>query len=76
MMYYMRGAIKPFEAFGNISALKPFRVEAEYLYQNTDDNDTGNGNGWYIEPRYQFENVPWKPMIIYRYSTFDKDYCG
>ena len=74
MMYYMRGAIKPFQVFGDISALKPFRVEAEYMHQDTDDNDIGNGDAWYIEPRYQFDNVPWKPMIIYRYSTFDKDF--
>jgi len=74
LVYNIRGYFKPFEAFDVLPALKPFELEAEYVYENPDDNDTGDGNGGYIAASYQFEKVPWKPDITYRYSRFDKDY--
>jgi hypothetical protein len=73
MIYNIRGDIKPFEAFDVLPTLKPFKLEGEYVYENTDDKDTGNGNGWYIQPSFQFD-VPWKPGITYRYASFDRDY--
>ena len=73
LVYNIRGTFKPFEAFDILPALKPFTLEAEYVYENTDDDSTGDGNGWYISAGYQFD-VPWKPDLTYRYSYFDKDY--
>jgi hypothetical protein len=31
-----------------------------------------NANAWYIEPGYQF-NVPWNPIVTYRYASFSGD---
>jgi hypothetical protein len=73
MVYNIRGDIQPFAAFDVLPALKNFKLDGEYVYQDTDDNDTGNGNGWYVQPSYQFD-IPWKPSITYRYASFDRDY--
>ena len=71
-VYNIRGEINPFDAFGVVPALNPFKLEAEYVYEDT-DTDIDNGNGWYVSGSYTFENVPWKPDL-YRYSRFDEDY--
>jgi hypothetical protein len=73
MVYNIRADIQPFAAFDVLPALKGFHLEGEYVYQDTDDNDIGNGSGWYVQPSYQFD-IPWKPSLTYRYASFDDDY--
>jgi hypothetical protein len=72
-VYDARFSLHPFAFFDGLSVLQPFKLEAEYVYENTDDNNTSNGNGWYISAGYQFD-VPWKPSLTYRYASFDEDY--
>ncbi len=72
-VYDIRFNFKIFSAF-DVQALKPFELEGEYVYENIDDSDSDNGNGWYLQLSYQFEDLTWKPSLTYRYSGFDKDY--
>lgn len=32
-----------------------------------------NANAWYVEPGYQFTNVPWNPIVTFRYASFSGD---
>jgi hypothetical protein len=72
-VYDGRLSLTPFGAFEGLSFLKPFRVEAEYVYEDA-DSGFDNGHGWYVSGGYQFEQIPWKPTLTYRYAHFDKDY--
>ena len=65
--------MNPFEAFEGLAVLKPFKLEAEYVYEDA-DNEFDDGHGWYVSGGYQFEQIPWKPTLTYRYANFDKDY--
>jgi len=73
MVYNIRGEIKPFDVFGVLPALSSFKLEGEYVYEDTDD-DFDEGKGWYVQPSIQFDNIPWKPGIRYRYASFDENY--
>ena len=72
-VYDGRLSLNPFEAFEGLSALKPFKLEAEYVYEDA-DSGFDDGHGWYVSGGYQFEQIPWKPALTYRYASFDKDY--
>jgi len=72
-VYNIRGEINPFDAFGVVPALSPFKLEGEYVYEDA-DSGFDNGNGWYVSGSYTFENVPWKPGLLYRYARFDENY--
>ena len=74
-LYNVRGTFKPFEVFGDIAALKPFTLAAEFAYEDLDDDSTGDsGVGWYIQSSYEFGNIAWKPQLTYRYASFDRDF--
>jgi hypothetical protein len=72
-VYDVRFSLNPFEAFEGLSFLKPFKLEAEYVYEDP-DNDFDEGNGWYVSGGYQFEQIPWKPGLTYRYASFDENF--
>jgi len=72
-VYDGRLNLYPFKAFEGLSALQPFRLEAEYVYEDADDGYDA-GHGWYVSGSYQFEKIPWKPELTYRYANFDQDY--
>ena len=72
-VYNIRGEINPFDAFGVVPVLSPFKLEGEYVYEDA-DSGFDNGNGWYVSGSYTFEKVPWKPGLLYRYSRFDENY--
>lgn len=72
-IYDARFSLTPFALFEGLDILKPFKLEAEYVYEDTDSGfDTGNG--WYVSAGYQFDSIPWKPTLTYRYASFDEDY--
>lgn len=72
-VYDVRGGVYPFALADGAPALKTFKIDAEYVHEAA-DGDYANGNAWYIAPSYQFEAMPWKPTITYRYASFDENY--
>jgi hypothetical protein len=72
-VYDVRGGVYPFALADGAPALKTFKIDAEYVHEAA-DGDFANGNAWYIAPSYQFEAMPWKPTITYRYASFDENY--
>jgi len=70
-VYDIRFSLTPFAAVEGMSALKPLTFEGEYVYE---DPDTSVGRGWYLSAGYDFEDIPWKPGLTYRYSSFDENY--
>jgi hypothetical protein len=71
-VYDARLSLNPFAPFEGLSALQPFKVEAEYVYEDP-SHGYSSGKGWYVSGGYQFD-VTWKPTLTYRYASFDKDY--
>ncbi len=72
-IYDIRGGIKPFVMSESLPALQPLKFEAEYVHEDKADG-FGEGNGWYIATSYQFDQIPWKPVLTYRYASFDAQY--
>jgi len=72
-VYDGRISINPFQAFEGLAVLKPFKLEAEYVYEDP-DNNFDEGHGWYVSGGYQFEQIPWQPTLTYRYASFDNNY--
>jgi hypothetical protein len=72
-LYDFRGGIKPFVMSESLPALKPLKFEAEYVYEDKPDG-SGEGNGWYLAASYSFDHIPWKPVLTYRYASFDENY--
>jgi hypothetical protein len=72
-VYDVRGGVYPFALADGAPALKTFKIDAEYVHEAFDGNHD-NGNAWYIAPSYQFEAMPWKPTLTYRYASFDENY--
>jgi hypothetical protein len=71
--YDIRGSVKPFAKSDSLAALRPLKLEAEFVYE---DKPAGNaaGNGWYLAAGYQFDQIPWKPKLTYRYASFEDHY--
>lgn len=72
-VYNLRGGINPFAFAKGVPALQPLRFDAEYVHEDA-GNDFANGDAWHLTASYQFENVPWKPTLFYRYASFDENY--
>ncbi|MBM9613945.1 hypothetical protein JWJ90_06530 [Desulfobulbus rhabdoformis] len=72
MIYNGRVGINPF-AIAGVDALKPLHLEFEYVYEDK-DNNFKNGNAWYAQIGYTFENCPYTPTLTYRYASFDTEY--
>jgi len=72
-IYDIRGGIKPFERSEVLPALKPLKFEAEYVYEEKAD-DFAEGYGWYLAASYQMNEIPWKPVLTYRYASFNENY--
>ncbi|MBI5618063.1 MAG: hypothetical protein HY943_17405 [Gammaproteobacteria bacterium] len=56
-----------------------FKIYGEYVYEGGRSELTGipnDGAAWYVEPAYEFESLPWKPRLHYRYSHFSGDTAG
>lgn len=43
-------------------------LAGEYVWQHQRRN--GTQSGWYVEPGWQFDQVPWKPAVHYRFARF------
>lgn len=72
-IYDIRGSYKPFAMSEALSALKPIQFEAEYSYEDKTQN-FGEGNGWNVAVSYQFDQIPWKPCLTYRYASFNENF--
>jgi len=72
-IYDLRGSVKPFESAGGPAALQPLKLDAEYVYQDRDE-DMEEGVGWYVRASYQWAELPWKPELTYHYASFDEGY--
>ncbi|NLX18628.1 MAG: alginate export family protein [Desulfobulbus sp.] len=81
-VYNLRGGINPFAMADGIPALRPLRFDAEFVHEDAghrkvvdiDNPDFANGKAWHITASYEFEDVPWKPLLSYRYARFDENY--
>jgi hypothetical protein len=71
-LYDIRGSLKPFAAAGGATALQPLKLDGELVVEDRDDGQD-NGLGWALSASYQWE-LPWKPELTYRYSSFDEHY--
>lgn len=57
-----------------IDAVPDFSLYGNYVYESNDSaNEKVKANAWYIEPGYQFSEVPWTPKLSYRYVHFSGD---
>lgn len=55
------------------------RLYGEYVHQGGEVERTGaevDADAWYIEPTWQFTELPWKPRLHYRYAFFSGDERG
>lgn len=68
-VYDIRFSLNPFEAFASHDALKPFKFEGEYVYEDNDDKL--EASGWYLSGGYGWDEVRWKPALTYRYASFE-----
>ena len=71
MIYNGRFGVNPF-AIAGMDALKSLHLEFEYVYEDKDAQK--NGNAWYAQIGYTFENCPYTPSLTYRYASYDTDY--
>ncbi len=71
-LYDIRGSLKPFAAAGGATVLQPLKLDGELVVEDRDDGQE-NGLGWALSASYQWE-IPWKPELTYRYSSFDENY--
>lgn len=58
------------------SQLPNFTFHGEYAHQGGEDDETGieyDANAWYAEGEYSFANLPWTPVIGYRYGFWSGD---
>ncbi|OAN45587.1 hypothetical protein A6A04_06735 [Paramagnetospirillum marisnigri] len=60
---------------GNVLPFLPdFSLYGNYVYENNSSNNKKvNANAWYIEPGYQFSDLPMTPKLTYRYAHFSGD---
>jgi hypothetical protein len=72
MIYNGRVGMNPF-AIAGMDALKSLSLEFEYVYEDRDNNQK-NGNAWYAQIGYTFEDCPYTPSLTYRYTSFDTEY--
>ncbi|MGE4560553.1 MAG: hypothetical protein AB7E77_10145, partial [Desulfobulbus sp.] len=72
-LYDIRGSLKPFAVADGPALLQPLKLDGELVVEDRDDGED-NGLGWYLAASYQWTEVPWKPELTYRYSSFDEDY--
>lgn len=68
----LRGSIKPFTVANGPSSLQPLKFDGELVVEDRDDGQD-NGLGWALTASYQWD-IPWKPELTYRYSSFDEHY--
>jgi hypothetical protein len=71
-VYDLRFSLFPFEAFDAPEALKPVKLEGEYVYE--ENGDLVGDSGWYLSAGYQWADAPWKPTLTYRYASFSENY--
>jgi len=67
----IRFSLNPFETFEAPDALKPVKLEGEYVYE--DNGDRLEASGWYLSAGYRWDALPWKPTLTYRYASFEGD---
>ena len=72
-IFDLRGSINPFARSAALPTLQPLKFEAEYVGEDKAD-DLAAGHGWYIATSYQWDQIPWQPVLTYRYASFNADY--
>jgi hypothetical protein len=56
--------------------LPQLKIYGEYVRQRGEVARTGvavEADGWYVEPTWQFNALPWRPRLYYRYAHFSGD---
>jgi len=56
--------------------LPQLKLYGEYVRQRGEVERDGrklDANAWYVEPTWQFTNLPWTPRLYYRYAHFSGD---
>ena len=73
-VFDIRFSLFPFEAIEAGDAMRPVKLEGEYVYE--DNGDVLEASAWYLSAGYQWADVPWKPTLTYRYASFEGDDPG
>lgn len=60
-----------------VAFLPPLKLYAEVVIQAGEDDDGGDVDnaalGWYLEAAWTFAQLPWSPVLSYRYAHFSGD---
>jgi len=56
-----------------LANLPGLTTAGEYVWQENNRQDR-SGNAWFMEATYTFKEVPWQPVLTYRYSKFSEKY--
>lgn len=67
-VYDIRFQTTPFKGFEMADALKPIKLDGEYVYE--DNGSALKAAGWYLSAGYDWEAIAWKPGLTYRYANF------
>ena len=60
-------------------SLPQFKLYGEYVNQGGEVRRTGtavDAEAWYVEPTWQFTDLPWTPRLYYRYAYYSGDDPG
>jgi hypothetical protein len=68
-----RAGIKPFANCASLCWLQPLEFKGEFVYDDKSDS-LQNGNAWNVSVSYPFANIPWKPVLSYRFADFSTNY--
>lgn len=66
-----RQALKDLALRGKMQLIEQLGLNAEYVYQ---DKQQGHEQAWYLALNYHLDQLPWQPVLSYRYSFFSEDY--
>lgn len=55
-----------------LASLPNLKFQGEFVHESNDNSD--DGNGWYLSAGYNWDKLPWQPTLTYRYASFDDAY--
>lgn len=56
------------------AGIEQLLLSGEYVEQRQGDSTREDGDAWYLEGSWTFTELPWQPLLGYRYSSFDEGF--